>query len=74
MKVTIDYTCVHSKGLTKAPTGTGARLITEQEGRRESPADVPQHHLEFYVPDETDGARTICEVLGLTIPTASKGS
>lgn len=70
MKITIDYSVLNDRPLQKGAPSSGVKVIADRsvhDGDR--PGDLPQQHIEFFVPDDSDAVRTICGLLGLTLPT-----
>jgi hypothetical protein len=70
MKITIDYSVLNDRPLQKGCSITRRKVIADRsvhDGDR--PGELPQQHIGFFVPDDSDAARTLCGLLGLTLPT-----
>ena len=68
MKVIIEYRVLKGQPLKKVAAANGIKVIEDRQMPPDKHADFPLHRVECYVPDESDAARAICELLGYAVP------
>ena len=70
MKVIVEYTILHGRPLVKGTPAKGVRAIGDPQITAGTSPEFPVQRLEYGVEDGSAAARTIYEILGLTIPAA----
>ena len=67
MKIIVEYTVLNGKRI-KRDKPLGAKFLSERDIPAENSADFPRQHIEFFVQESSEAGRTICSLLGLTVP------